>query len=894
MRRLKITARTVTVICGLFIALSSSCDSTEEWAVERPTDPSRFDELRRRQYLRTVNTATGEEQTWDLQTSDDFWDLVQSHCETELLHRTPEMDGEVCDYQPSETCREALCGQHGLLCVANLLEEMASVTDDPLEMTDAVTGVTWNVPAQATATNAELHWTAAVVARWATAFSAGFLRGTVGLPGGFSVCSESELQLTWGPAGQEQTLGRSLAMVIVESVDIGREATQAGVRDHLALADGHYSTAATTADAARLATSAPTMSRAHAAHLLIGGEQGLGGLLQFTGQTSGDPLAVSFCTANTLSPRGQAALAVFRDAALPPTLMLDPTTAPLSQLLIGGTDNVRLRLKTLYGLDGTTLHATDATLFAEDLGLDLDAFQEAREYWTQEYRAFARSATQQLPDRTLAGGATMEDLYAATALPPQSPSPEYYAALARYAGTPYSSSSGVPDLFYSIQSLSHALDFAYTQVEDLIGASGSFTSATVRSEVLDPLATLAARASRERPARLRARSDSTTTYTSLLHDGSQPSADFLVTWSTDVLSCAVRGSIEAQPCSWGPAWAGTLYEVGGDAGAPGPETGFAAETKWEIPSRFFWVLRRRAGMTGESPGAYEVVVGHSIPQNAAEHEVPVIPELSTQAGDLLTPSTDLCSHSRETCAGVDFDTRLPLENELSDNGDNRESSWQYFLNLAEIAAREADELGQQVIREGLENDLRSEQAAARLEELCGGAVDLSALVDADLSESRDGACGTGGTCNPGYECNRGQCIRDPVSVLADASGDAARRLRECLSEDTQIPYVTLGAEALCFWVQDGADGEICPSDPNPPPGGRRCPEILANFSGTATPADCLTAFGPLSAGYEWVAVSETLGYFSSDAPVSPSATVEAPCEALRHYRDLTYAALSSN
>ncbi|MCC6876671.1 MAG: hypothetical protein IT378_20375, partial [Sandaracinaceae bacterium] len=650
----------------LLVLLPLACNGSESWSVAPEDGPERFESLRRRQFLRYIDVQSGEEREWDFVSTDPIAGELTDYC-NDLLQATPGLvDGEVCDYQ--QGCGYANCKVHRELCQANLLEEIASISDRPLILGGDGETTGFRIPAQSTATNAVLHELAAGGAREALYHGLGALRAAAGL---YSIeplgCTPENVSDGWGEGAGAIRYGRSLATATIEALDISREATQNAVRDHLALADGHYSTAATAADAARLASSAPTMSRAHAAHLLIGGEEGLAGFVHVTGQSAESPLEVSFCTANTLSPRGQAALAVLRDAALPPAILADLKNTPLAQVLIGGSDNVRSRLRALYGLDETTLHGTDAALFSEDLGLDLAAFQEAREYWAQEFHAFARSESQMLPARLLAGGTTLEGLYAATALPPQAPLPEFYASLARFDLTPAVLPTGAPDREYSLHSLSHSLDYAYTQVGDLLAASAGFATDQVRSDVLDPLATLAARAARERPARLRVKPLAQETRVELYHDGSRSSSDYVATWSTDVLSCAVRGTIEGQPCSWSPGWLGALFVEGGDYEAPPAETGFVARAKFQFPSRFFWILRRRTGATGLTPAAYEVVVGHTTAANADEHFVPVLPELSTQAGDLLTPSTDLCSHSRETCAGVDFDSRLPLENELSDN-----------------------------------------------------------------------------------------------------------------------------------------------------------------------------------------------------------------------------------
>src|SRR5690606_39028011 len=129
----------------------------------------------------------------------------------------------------------------------------------------------------------------------------------------------------------------------------------------------------------------------------------------------------------------------------------------------------------------------------------------------------------------------------------------------------------------------------------------------------------------------------------------------------------------------------------------------------------------KPGASPNTPGSYSVDIGifHN-PGSGVYRLIPVTPELSRQAAELLTPSPAWCAHANVTCAGVEYDARLPLENSLSEDGDAEESSWRHFLALAAEGAEEADGLGESVMEEGLKNDLRAEVEVSRLEEHCGG------------------------------------------------------------------------------------------------------------------------------------------------------------------------------
>src|SRR6185295_13374959 len=76
----------------------------------------------------------------------------------------------------------------------------------------------------------------------------------------------------------------------------------------------------------------------------------------------------------------------------------------------------------------------------------------------------------------------------------------------------------------------------------------------------------------------------------------------------------------------------------------------------------------------------------------------------------------------EGCAGMPTNQRIPLEDELTGDGDDVESSWRHYLDLATQAAQEADMLGEEVIARGLEIDVAGEKAAEDLERICGASV----------------------------------------------------------------------------------------------------------------------------------------------------------------------------
>ena len=76
--------------------------------------------------------------------------------------------------------------------------------------------------------------------------------------------------------------------------------------------------------------------------------------------------------------------------------------------------------------------------------------------------------------------------------------------------------------------------------------------------------------------------------------------------------------------------------------------------------------------------------------------------------------------------------KLALEDELTEGitgADSIESSYAYHLNLARDAAAQADALGDELVQQGLQMDMRAEDAREALEDLCGGVVNVGRLQE---------------------------------------------------------------------------------------------------------------------------------------------------------------------
>ncbi len=82
---------------------------------------------------------------------------------------------------------------------------------------------------------------------------------------------------------------------------------------------------------------------------------------------------------------------------------------------------------------------------------------------------------------------------------------------------------------------------------------------------------------------------------------------------------------------------------------------------------------------------------------------------------------------------------VPLENELTSDADPFENSWKHYLTLAQQSAQRADDLGNELIAQGLQKDFRSEAAGEELANLCGDytALDNVEVKAGDVQPSTD-------------------------------------------------------------------------------------------------------------------------------------------------------------
>ncbi len=346
----------------------------------------------------------------------------------------------------------------------------------------------------------------------------------------------------------------------------------------------------------------------------------------------------------------------------------------------------------------------------------------------------------------------------------------------------------------------------------------------------------------------------------------------------DGLSCAIRGTVEGADCDlqdylleWYP-WQDNAQ----------PDTGFDQYLELIFTPNWsgevdVYVVRRRANMNDDVGGAFEEVAGATIVTYSVDTsyctDIPVVPDVEEEVAAALTPSTADCSRPAESCASPDFD-KIPLEDELSSEGDGAyEQSWRHYLTLARLAADEADALGEQVIANGLQMDMRAEQAIDELEDICGGSINIDALVDPELDDAIDPTDCSTTACPDGYACQGGStCVLDPLAMALERAPTSAdeQRLHECLGDDVIERFVTLGSRPVCIWHDDDNENRIC-ADAGP---GQQCPYV--SYDGTCD-------LSSLPSGKVPVLIETNLGFFDTDGGARVGA--DPPCDRLRLLRN---------
>lgn len=888
------------------LVLMAACTGDDTWtALSEEPPPADWTDLRRRMNIRVTGGQSGNQELTPrevvAEAAFECMGLLTNppldggegqaiNCSIEFNGFAGPLDGE--DLVTGD-CRDAACiGLLGI-CTANRLEELAE-TPAPANLGFFV------VPPQSNESRAALHERAAAVSRETIFRIVDALGNAVGESGTTNSCLASDVlggdgtdSDLWIPdiPGTAQTLGESLAASLVEAYDLLDAATDGAVQRNFAAADAHLSEQPSHLRGARFAQQAPVLSRGHVAHLLVGP------------YTDGDPAENGvalpalgdrpFNSAQPLTQRDRVALQAIREAAPRPATLRLEGGVTFDEMLTGtpGVDgSIRERLEELYGM----ALPTDPDEFLDYLGTDRESFENAGRLVVNEMRSFDRDDSITMPVRDLVGGATTGfTRWATTGRAPVRLPASRWALLAQKTSvsvndaTAMSFVAGAPGAAYARRGVTRTRDYALTWAANIM-RDGAAAAVPLPERSLDVLAHLVGRAAEDRPARMELAGSTTTNVGKVRLLGAGVEEVVLVR-GTAGLSCAVLGHVEGEPC--GAAEFASYQVSGGMPIDPSSRTGFTQGVEWTVDGMLppdssdeteeFYAVTPTSGGS-PIPGGFSELGGVAAHAQVGEPAIAVMspfdPEREAVIREGIEAAIDRAAPVNR-CARLQTN-RIPLENELSEDGDSFESSWRSYLGLAAAASAEADNLGERLIEQGLEMDRRAEGAAEELERLCGGTIDLDLLEPPPATGHYAGPC-VMGACADGYACGDGGCVWDPMAALRDAAvtDPEAARLTACLGSEGTHDLVSLGTRPLCVWRGDLLTNDVC--------GGTStdtCPFFIGE-NGTTTACTEYTDQGP---GFSVLEVPERLALFEStgegsDADAHPMERAEV-CAAVRVIR----------
>jgi hypothetical protein len=307
----------------------------------------------------------------------------------------------------------------------------------------------------------------------------------------------------------------------------------------------------------------------------------------------------------------------------------------------------------------------------------------------------------------------------------------------------------------------------------------------------------------------------------------------------DLMECAVHGHVEGAACELPPllqdlTLTGNVFDsdfvrLNGEATFNvGPYATYAYANFYALRSappttlgRYYLIRPRLKGDDSATPGQWELLLGTPLAADLSGganptqcRVIPIVPEATAAAAVAMAPSRDWCGTSKVSCAGTQFDDRLPLEDELTGDGDDIESSWKHYLGLARAAVDEADALGQEYIEASLRQELRTEEieirrdqqeekalaAFQRVQEICGSAVRPDAVLKL-LGSDSDGNLDLSGVTAVQCVANSSGPPVCGVRALVEVYPELAE-VKACLGMFGTMKEVHLGDGSLCI-AEDG-------------------------------------------------------------------------------------------
>lgn len=442
--------------------------------------------------------------------------------------------------------------------------------------------------------------------------------------------------------------------------------------------------------------------------------------------------------------------------------------------------------------------------------------------------------------------------YPSTGNAPLELSHEYWASLARFSSTPdpqgFQATGNLPTLDrINNDSLAGFVDSALTAASEIVDSLETGThSNAYRDEVSAVLMALLAEGKRDRPGRIFVHEEDPET-TKKVRVYGYSATDGLRLVDTPNLSCAVQGHVEGISC--------TLSFVGGQA-TDLPEEQLADFTQGvsftvdDMTGQKLYVVKP-FDPNDSRPGAYEALGGFEEPvmSDGQNHIIPIVPAIAKRAAEVFKPSRDWCTYPAVECDGsvfgekVSFDARVPLENELTEDGDGIESSWRRYLRLAKEAAGEAHALAEGYMNSGIELDRLDEQEQLRLaqdrirfmsraeaeletvQNICGTAIETTRLLNIlridPIGITSASECTKDSDCPQIYhvnvECVAGRCMQGVFPILDDPAWTSQLpRLSACVGEETVADRATIGNTPVCVWQSSngfcvGDKWGACPS-----------------------------------------------------------------------------------
>ncbi|WP_157068621.1 hypothetical protein [Sandaracinus amylolyticus] len=784
------------------------------------------------------------------------------------------------------SCTAMACAAQIRICAANKLLEIAD------NLSETVVG-NYRVPPQTRAVNAALREEAIVQAREASIVSGEALRRAGGGYQPIGTCAVQDLALILGSREEPNfTVGQSLAGTFVEAYETVWEAAEGASADNIAVADSHFAREPSTGDALWMRWHGPVLSYDRVADFLLGA------------RTEVRSTETGVCADSTPAlerPRFPFALGFLQLSGIQLDVLGNREDYRFEQLWTGATPlggiplpggPMRERIAERMGDDSWASMASSE--FLAITGTTESDFSLARARVSDQAAAFARTTTQTYTPVLTAqadGSPTLPEFtyYSATTRPPRSLGSVHAARAFGAMGSPEALGNygdlNTPTRAYARRSVAGFVDWAATVASEITRYS------TVGNH--PSLNALAAVANRDRPWRVRVSywndtSVPPTHFAQVSVYGDFTQAELLVVRGDAGVSCATTGAVEGEPCAladheetFGYTTQSLTYADYGFETRHQLDLGNVAETP-------LYVLRRRPGSAAKRPGAYELIAPVVIDWTTATTTAtdvmqPVVPLVEQIALSVTAPDEESCDSAEVICTGDLRSARIPLEDQLSEDGDAYESSWRHYLTLARNAATRADELGEALLTSGLGIEGIVEGAADQLEAQCGVAPDLLTFGSSGIGGAPSTTCTTDASCATirGGVCVNGRCGVDPVRYLQSLNDPRAQQLAECLGEDADqvVPFVALGPDPLCMWRHDST-GVFCGGGLQ----GRATPCPFVMRAGT-----CASSAPPgltLPAGYSFVSVSDTIGVIPDtiEEQYEPGVQNPADCDVLRSLR----------